>query len=41
MQAMVGHFCDETMFSPLVPFIQMCMVINISFNLLIGTWDFI
>jgi hypothetical protein len=38
MQAMMVHFCDETMFFPWVPFIQMHMVINISLNLLIGIW---
>ncbi len=32
------HFCDETMFFPYVPFIQMLVVINISLDLLIGTW---
>ncbi len=37
MQAM-AHFCDEIMFFPWVPFIQMFVVINISLDLLIGTW---
>jgi hypothetical protein len=32
---MGAHLCDETMFSPWVPFIQMHMVINLSSNLLI------
>jgi hypothetical protein len=36
MQAIVVHFCDETMFFPRVPFIQMHMVINIFLNSLIG-----
>jgi hypothetical protein len=40
MQAMVAHFCDETMFFPSVSFIQMHMVINIYLDLLIGTWDY-
>jgi len=31
----VVHFCDETIFFPLVPFIQMHMVINIFLDLLI------
>jgi uncharacterized protein (DUF2062 family) len=35
MQAMVARFCDETIFFPWVPFIQMHMVINISLDLLI------
>jgi hypothetical protein len=39
MQAMVVHFCDKTMFFfPWVPFIQMLVVINISLDILIGTW---
>jgi hypothetical protein len=38
MQVMVAHFCDETLFFPWVPFIQMQMVINISIDLLIRTW---
>jgi hypothetical protein len=38
MQAMVAHFCDETMFFPWVPFIEMHMMINISIDLLIGIW---
>ncbi len=38
MQAMVVHFCDETMFFPWVPFIQMHIVINIFLDLLIGIW---
>ncbi len=38
MRAMVAHFCDETLFFPWVPFIQMHVVINISIDLLIGTW---
>jgi hypothetical protein len=38
MQANVAHFCDKTMFFSQVPFIQMHMVINISLDLLIGTW---
>jgi hypothetical protein len=36
MQAMVAHFCDKMVFSPLVPFIQMLVLINISLNLLLG-----
>jgi hypothetical protein len=35
---MVVHFCDETMFFPWVPFIQMYTLINISLDLLIGIW---
>jgi len=38
MQATIVHFCDEIMFFPLLPFIQMHMMINISLNLLIETW---
>jgi len=38
MQAMVVHFCDETMFFPWVPFIQMHIMINIFLDLLIGIW---
>jgi hypothetical protein len=38
MQVMVVHFCDEMVFFLWVPFIQMHMVINISLDLLIGTW---
>jgi hypothetical protein len=38
MQATMAHFCDETMFFPHVLFVQMHMVINISLDLLIGTW---
>jgi hypothetical protein len=38
MQVTVVDFCDETMFFPWVPFIQMHMVINISLNLVIRTW---
>jgi hypothetical protein len=37
MQAMVVHFCDETIFFPWVPFIQMSMVIDIYLDLLIRT----
>jgi hypothetical protein len=35
---MMVHFCDEMMFFPCVPFIQMFVMINISLDLLIGTW---
>jgi len=35
---MMRHFCDETVFFPWVPFIQMLAVINISLDLLIGMW---
>jgi hypothetical protein len=38
MQDTVVHFCDKTIFFPWVPFIQMHTVINISLDLLIGTW---
>jgi uncharacterized protein (DUF2062 family) len=38
MQATMAHFCDKIMFFSWVPFIQMHMVINISLDLLIGTW---
>jgi hypothetical protein len=38
MHGMVAHFCDEMVFFPWVPFIQLHMVINISLDLLIGTW---
>ncbi len=38
MQVILVHFCDEKMFFPWVPFIQMLMVINISLDLVIGTW---
>jgi hypothetical protein len=37
----MAHFCDETLFFPWVPFIQMHMVINISLNVLIGIWIYI
>jgi hypothetical protein len=36
MQALMAHFCDETMFFPWVPFIQMHVMINMSLDLLIG-----
>ncbi len=36
MQAIMVHFCDETMFFSWVLFIQMHMVINMSLDLLIG-----
>jgi hypothetical protein len=36
---MMCHFCDETVFFPWVPFIQMLVVINISLNLLIKMWN--
>jgi hypothetical protein len=32
------HFSDEIVFFSWVPFIQMLVVINISLDLLIGTW---
>jgi len=35
MQPKVAHFCDEMVFFPWVPFIQMHIVINISIDLLI------
>jgi len=35
---MMVHFCDEMVFFPQVPFIQMHMVINISLHLVIGSW---
>jgi hypothetical protein len=35
---MMVHFCDETMFSPWVPFIQMLVVINTSLDLIIEIW---
>jgi hypothetical protein len=38
MQATMAHFCDETMFFPWVPFIQMHMVINISLDPLFETF---
>jgi len=38
VQAIVAHFCDKIMFFPWVSFIQMHVVINISLDLLIGTW---
>jgi hypothetical protein len=38
MHNQVSHYCDEMVFFSSVPFIQMHMVINISLNLLIGTW---
>jgi hypothetical protein len=38
MQTTVAHFCDEMVFFPWVPFIQMHAVINISLDLMIGTW---
>jgi hypothetical protein len=41
MQALVAQVCDEVVFFPWVPFIQMHMVIYISLDLLIGTWDYI
>jgi hypothetical protein len=31
-------FCGKTMFFPWVPFIQMHVMINVSFDILIGTW---
>ncbi len=34
----MAHFNNEMMFFSWVPFIQMHMVINISLDLLIGTW---
>jgi len=37
MQAMVVYFCDEMMFFPWIPFIQMLVVTNIFLDLLIGT----
>jgi hypothetical protein len=41
MQATVVHFCDEMMFFPWVPFTQMHVMINISIDLLIGSWIWI
>jgi len=38
IQATVFHFCDKMVFFPWAPFIEMHMVINLSFNLLIKTW---
>jgi len=38
MQATIAHFCDKMVFLLWVPFIQMHIVINISLDLLIGTW---
>jgi hypothetical protein len=38
MQATVAHFCGEMVFFPWLPFIQMLAAINISLDLLIGTW---
>jgi hypothetical protein len=38
MQAIMACFCNEMMFFPWVPFIQMHMVIHITLDLLIGTW---
>jgi hypothetical protein len=38
MQAMVVHFCDEMVFFPCLPFNQMHVVINISLDIMIGTW---
>jgi hypothetical protein len=38
MQAMMAHFCDEMVFFPWVPFIEMHVVNNISLDLLIETW---
>jgi hypothetical protein len=38
MHGIVVHFCDKMVFLLWVSFIQMYMVINILFNLLIGTW---
>jgi hypothetical protein len=38
MQATMVHFCDEIVFFLYVPFIQMHVMINISLNLLFGTW---
>jgi hypothetical protein len=35
---MMVHFCDETMFYPWVPFIQMLVVINTSLDLIIEIW---
>jgi hypothetical protein len=35
---MMVHFCDKTMFSPWVPFIQMLVVINTSLDLIIEIW---
>jgi len=36
MQITVAYFCDEIMFFPWVPFIQMHVVINISLAI---NWD--
>jgi hypothetical protein len=38
MQATVVHFCDEMVFFPWVPFNQMHAMINISLDIMIGTW---
>ncbi len=38
MQAMVVHICDETIFFPWIPYIQMHTMFNISLNILIVTW---
>jgi uncharacterized protein (DUF2062 family) len=38
MHNRVFHHCDKMMFFSWIPFIQMHMVINISLDLLIGTW---
>jgi uncharacterized protein (DUF2062 family) len=38
MHNQMAHFNNEMMFFSWVPFIQMHMVINISLDLLIGTW---
>jgi hypothetical protein len=38
MQATMAHFCDEKMFFPWVPFIQMHVVINTPIDVLIETW---
>jgi hypothetical protein len=38
MQITMVHFCDEVVFFPSVPFIQMHMMIDIWLDLLIGNW---
>jgi hypothetical protein len=38
MQVTMIHLCDEAMFFLWVPYVQMLVVINISLDLLIGTW---
>jgi hypothetical protein len=38
MHNQISHYYDKTMFFSWVPYIQMHMVINISLDLLIGTW---